>query len=150
MAGYDYGDPWTAGGAPTAAAGGPARWGGVWSAPTDARYWRGAGNYDYERYFGMPNERDRLFWQTPTGMPFAYSRAVDAAARPDSAYNRWLRQQEGWVTSQYVDLSRTDPDLEYWQAVAGLMPRLAERYTTLPGWQRGQNPGVVSAGRRLG
>ena len=122
-------------------------WGGMWAGPSI--YGRNAGGFDASRYFGNANEFDKLFWQSKEGMPFAWQRYVGQEAAPDSHYNRWLQNQEGWATAGFVDASRSNPDLAWSDYIASQAQNLAQRYTSLPTWQQGQNPAAWFAGRRL-
>jgi hypothetical protein len=123
-------------------------WGGTWGS-TPNIYGRNAGGFDVNRYFGTPDTNSELFWQSKEGMPFAYSRAVNTEADPNSYYNRWLNSQEGRVNTDYVNASLQNPDLQYYQYVGNQMRNLANRYTQLPSWQQGQNAPAWFAGRRL-
>ena len=123
-------------------------WGGTWG-NTPNIYGRNAGGFDVQRYFGTPDTNAELFWQSREGMPFAYSRAVNTEAAPSSYYNRWLQSQQGNVNNDYVNASLQNPNLMYHQFVAGQMPALAQRYTQLPGWQKGEEAAPWFAGRRL-
>jgi len=122
-------------------------WGGTWVA--DPIYGRKAGGFDSSRYFGTPDEFSKLFWQSQEGMPFAYSRYISQEADPSSHYGGWLSDQYNLMKSGFVDASRTNKDLAWSDYIAGHAQDLATKYTQLPGWQQGKNPGVMSAGRRL-
>lgn len=131
-------------------------WGGFWGQGPQQIYGRTGPNFGnltqqerYQRYFGTPNEQDKLFWQEREGMPFAYARYMNQEARPDSHYGRWLEDQEGWMTANFVDASRQNPTLQWSQYLADQAENLARRYTELPGWQQGKNPASGWAGRRL-
>lgn len=128
-------------------------WGGTWGATPNTYgpniYGRTSGGFDVNRYFGTPDTNSELFWQSKEGMPFAWNRAVNTEASPDSHYNRWLQSQEGKVNTDYVNASLQDPGLMYHQYVAGQMQNLANRYTQLASWQKGMNPAAWFAGRRL-
>jgi SRSO17 transposase len=125
------------------------QWGGMWTGPVSPIYGRNQGGFDASRYFGALTPTDDLFYQSSAGMPFAYQQFANTEARPDSHYNRWLQNQEGWVTSNFVNASRANPDLKWTDYTVSQAPNLAQRYLALPTWQQGMNPAAWYAGRRL-
>lgn len=125
-------------------------WGAYWSGdPVQNIYGRKQGGFDASRYFGTPNEFDKLFWQSKEGMPFAFQQFAGNEAAPDSYYNRWLQNREGELTAGFVDASRSNNTLAWHDYLASQAQGLAQRYTQLPGWQQGQNAPSTWAGRRL-
>lgn len=121
-------------------------WGGTWGGTI---YGRKAGGFDANRYFGGANEFDKLFWQGAEGMPYAYSHYINQEADPASHYGGWLADQYNYMKAGFVDASRTNPELAWSDYIGSQAESNAQRYTQLPGWKQGINPGVMSAGRRL-
>ena len=74
---------------------------------------------------------------------------MNQEAAPDSHYANWLSDQYNLSKAGFVDASRTNPNLAYTDYIANQAQNMAQRYTQLPGWAQGKNPGVLSAGRRL-
>jgi hypothetical protein len=102
-----------------------------------------------QRYFGNATDFDKLFWQSKEGMPFAYAHFMGQEAAPGTDYERWLSNEEGRMTANFVDASRAKPDLQYIDFIASKAQELAQRYTQLPSWRQGMNTGPWFAGRQL-
>jgi hypothetical protein len=100
-------------------------------------------------YFPGLDTTQQLFYQTDEGAPLAYARFMAGEADPTSYYSRWLGNERARVENAYKNASLGDINLQRTDFYDRQARSLYETYRNLPGWQQGQNPGVLNAGRRL-
>ena len=125
-------------------------WGGTWGSQPNI-YGRNQGGFDAGRYFGnptgLPAGFSEIYWQQNPDLAFRH--AVRGEAAPDSHYGGWLAREQGRVLEDWAAQGLHNPSGLITDYLPGAMRNLATRYTQLPTWQQGQNPGSWWAGRRL-
>lgn len=118
---------------------------------------QGTGRGNYFGGMGAPGGIPRgetttnqdIYWNSAAGAHDAYNQAVAGVAEPDSYMARWLGNQFDQTYAQHNNAALTDTSRKWTDSLNEMMPGLVSRYFNLSGWQRGQNPGISFAGRRL-
>lgn len=101
------------------------------------------------KYFPGLTGTQQSFYQSKEGNPYAYQHMIGQMAKPGTFGREWLADQYSQVLADYVNASSADPALQLTDYLEKQAPKLAERYTGLRGWERGEGAASFGPGRQV-
>lgn len=101
------------------------------------------------KYFPGLTDIQKSFYQSKEGNPYAYQAVIGQMARPGSYAHDWLGDQYSQTLANFVNASTKDPNLQLTDYLQQQAPTLAEKYTGLRGWERGEGASSFGSGRSV-